>query len=82
MDLEAEAKLKRQMQDFAWQQAAHALGDDDDAHTGAPSGLCFPCIAYHMAATTCRLEDISDTLDPKTNEWLNEAKRLLHVTLK
>jgi hypothetical protein len=35
-----------------------------------------------MAATACHLEDIFDTLDPKTNEQLNEAKRLLHIALK
>jgi hypothetical protein len=35
-----------------------------------------------MAAVACRLEDISNTLDPKTNEQLNEEKRLLHVTLE
>jgi hypothetical protein len=35
-----------------------------------------------MAAVACHVEDISDTLDPKTNEWLNEAKRLLCVTLE
>jgi hypothetical protein len=35
-----------------------------------------------MAATICRLEDISDMPDPKTNERLHEAKRLLHVALK
>jgi hypothetical protein len=35
-----------------------------------------------MVATACRLEDISDTPDPKTNEWLNEAKRLLRVALE
>jgi hypothetical protein len=35
-----------------------------------------------MAATAYHLEDIFDMLDPKTNERSNEAKRLLHVTLK
>jgi hypothetical protein len=35
-----------------------------------------------MAATACRLEDIFDTSEPKTNEWLNEAKRLLRVTVE
>jgi hypothetical protein len=35
-----------------------------------------------MAATACQLEDISDTPDPKTNEHLHEAKRLLRVTLE
>jgi hypothetical protein len=35
-----------------------------------------------MVVAACRLEDISDTSDPKTNEWLNEAKRLLRITLK
>jgi hypothetical protein len=35
-----------------------------------------------MAAATCHLEDISNTSDPKTNERLNEAKRILHVTLE
>ena len=35
-----------------------------------------------MAAAACRLEDISDMPDPKTNEWLTEAKRLLCVALE
>ena len=35
-----------------------------------------------MAAAACHLEDISDMPDPKTNEQLNEAKRLLCVTLE
>jgi hypothetical protein len=33
-----------------------------------------------MAATTYCLEDISDIPDPKTNEQLNKAKRLLRVS--
>jgi hypothetical protein len=55
---------------------------DNDTCTGAPSDLCFSNVAYNMAPVTCRLEDISDTSDPKTNEQLNEANRLLHVTLE
>jgi hypothetical protein len=35
-----------------------------------------------MAAAACRLEDTSNTSDPKTNERLNEAKRLLRVALE
>jgi hypothetical protein len=35
-----------------------------------------------MVVAACRIEDISDTPNPKTNEWLNEAKRLLRVTLE
>jgi hypothetical protein len=35
-----------------------------------------------MVVAACRIEDISDTPNPKTNEWLNEAKRLLRVALK
>jgi hypothetical protein len=35
-----------------------------------------------MAAAACRLEDISDTPDPKTNERLNEVKWILHVALE
>jgi hypothetical protein len=35
-----------------------------------------------MAATTCWLEDIFDTLDPKTNEWLHKARQLLHTALE
>jgi hypothetical protein len=35
-----------------------------------------------MSATAYHLEDISNMLDPKTNERSNEAKRLLHITLK
>jgi hypothetical protein len=58
----------------------YPLSDDDDARTRAPSGLCFPHVAYNMAAVACSLEDISDTPDSKMNEWLNKAKWLLHVT--
>jgi hypothetical protein len=83
VNLEAvEAELERQRLDFAWQQATHPLGDDDDTRMGAPSGLRFHCAAYNMATAACRLEDISDTPDPKTNERLNEAKRLLRVALE
>ena len=35
-----------------------------------------------MVAAACQLEDIFDTPDLKTNERLNEAKRLLRVTLE
>jgi hypothetical protein len=43
VDLEAaEAELERQRQDFAWQQAAQPLGNDDDVRKGAPSTLRFP----------------------------------------
>jgi len=35
-----------------------------------------------MVAAACYLEDISDMLDPKTKEQLNETKRLLHVALE
>jgi hypothetical protein len=35
-----------------------------------------------MATATYRLEDISDTSDPKTNEHLHNAKQLLRVALK
>jgi hypothetical protein len=35
-----------------------------------------------MAAAACYLEDISDMPDLKTNEQLNEAKRLLRVALE
>jgi hypothetical protein len=45
VNLEAvEAELERQRLDFAWQQATHPLGDDDDTRMGAPSGLRFPCL--------------------------------------
>ena len=83
MDLEAdEVELERQRQDFARHQTVHPRGDDDDAHTGAPSGLYFPYMAYNMVAFVCHLEDIFDKLDLKTNEQLNEAQRLLHVALE
>jgi hypothetical protein len=78
----AEAELERQRQDFVRQQTMHPLGDDDDARTRAPNGLCFPHVVYNMAATACYLEDISDMPDLKTNKWLKEAKRLLCVTLE
>jgi hypothetical protein len=64
------------------QRAAHLLSDDDDARTEAPSGLCFPRAPYNMVAATFHLEDISDTLDPKTNEQLNDSKRLIRVALE
>jgi hypothetical protein len=54
----------------------------DDADIGAPSSLCFPHATYNMAVAACYLEDISDMPDPKTNEQLNEAKRLLRVALE
>jgi hypothetical protein len=57
----------------------YPLSDDDDARTRAPSGLCFPHVAYNMAAVACSLEDISDMPDSKMNEWLNKAKWLLRV---
>jgi hypothetical protein len=38
--------------------------------------------AYNMAAAACRLEDISNTPDPKTNKRLHKMKRLLHVALE
>ena len=60
----------------------HPHGDDDNTRMGAASGLCFPRAAYNMAAASYRMEDIFDTLDPKTNEWLSEAKQLLYVTLE
>ena len=60
----------------------HPLGDDDDARTGAPNGLCFPRVSYNMAAVTYCLEYIFGMLDPKTNEWLNEAKWLLRIALE
>ena len=75
MDLEAAvAELERQRRDLAQQRAAHPLINDDDARTRAPNDLCFPRAVYNMAATAYRLEDISDTPNPKTNEGLNEAK--------
>jgi hypothetical protein len=83
VDLEAvEVELERQRQDFARQQTIHPLGDDNDARTGDPSGLCFPHAVYNMAAVACLLEDISDTSNPKANKWLNEAKQLLRVALE
>jgi hypothetical protein len=83
MDLEAaEAELERQWQDFAQQQAAHPLSDDDDARMGALGGLCFPHMAYNMVATACCLEDISNMPDPKFNKRLNEAKRLLCIAVE
>jgi hypothetical protein len=78
----AEVELEHQRQDFALQYVMQPLNNDNDARTGAPRTLHFPRAAYNMAATICRLEDISDMPDPKTNERLHEAKRLLHVALK
>ena len=59
----------------------HPLGDDNDAGMGAPSGLCFPHVAYNMV-DAYHLEDISDMPNLKTNERLNEAKRVLHIALE
>jgi hypothetical protein len=39
-------------------------------------------MAYNMVAAACCLEDIFDTLDPKTNERLNKVKRLICVALE
>jgi hypothetical protein len=45
--------------------------------------LRYPRVAYNMVAiAACLLEDISDTPDPKTNEQMHKARRLLHVALK
>lgn len=49
---------------------------------GAPSMLHFPRAAYNMAAAAYRLEDISDTLDLKTNERIHEAKWFLRIALE
>ena len=49
---------------------------------GAPYTLHFPRAAYNMAGATCRLEDISDMPDLKTNELLHEARWLLCVALE
>jgi hypothetical protein len=35
-----------------------------------------------MATVACHLEDISNTSNLKTNEWLNEVRWLLHVALE
>jgi hypothetical protein len=35
-----------------------------------------------MVAAACRLENISDAPNSKTNKRLHEARRLLHVTLE
>jgi hypothetical protein len=80
VDLEAvEAELERQRLDFAQQQAAQPLGNDNNARTCAPSTLCFPRVAYNMAAASCQLEDISNMSDLKTNERQHEAKQLLQA---
>jgi hypothetical protein len=44
--------------------------------------LHFPYVTYNKAAAACRLEDTSDTLDPKTNKRLHKARRLLRVALE
>ena len=83
VDLEnAEAELECQRQDFAWQQAKQPLDNDDAARTGAPSTLRLPHEAYSMAAATCRLEDVSNTPNLKTNKRLHEVKQLIHVALE
>ena len=64
------------------EQAVHPLDDDDDACMRVPNGFCFPHMVYNMAVAPCRLEDISDMLDLKTNERLNEAKRLHHAAFE
>ena len=64
MDLEAaEALLGRQREDFAWQQAAHPLDDDNNTRMGLLAAFCFPHAAYNMVATAYYLEDISDMPD-------------------
>jgi hypothetical protein len=44
--------------------------------------LRFHRATYNMAVATCHLEDISDTPNPKTNERLHEARRLVHIALE
>jgi hypothetical protein len=39
-------------------------------------------VAYNLAATACRLEDISNMPDLKTNGWQNKVKQLVRVTLE
>jgi hypothetical protein len=65
VDLEAaEVELERQRQDFVHQQAAHPLGDNDDACIGAPGGLCFPAqrttwwspLATWKTSPTCQIQ--------------------------
>jgi hypothetical protein len=41
-----------------------------------------PHAAYNMAATACCLKDISDTLDPRTNNRLHKAKKILRVAIE
>jgi hypothetical protein len=65
-----------------WQHTTHPLGDVNDARTGVTSSLCFPYAVYNMVTTACHLEDISNTPNLKTNEWLNEVKRLLRIALE
>ena len=48
---------------------------------GAPSSLCFSHAVHNMVTAGYCLEDISDMLDLKNKEWLNEAKRLLRIAL-
>jgi hypothetical protein len=44
--------------------------------------LRFPKEAYNMAAAACRLKDISDMPDLKTNERLHEARWLVCIALE
>jgi hypothetical protein len=60
----------------------HPLSDNNDACTRALGGLCFPHLAYNLAATACRLEDISNMPDSKTNGWKNKLKKLIRVALE
>lgn len=62
------------------EQLQAVLRDDDD-HTGDPGMLHFTRVA-NMVAVACRLGDISDMLDLKTNEKPQEVRRLLHITLE
>ena len=85
MDLEAtEAELERQNQDLAWQQATQPPATATMPARELPAPYASPPrAAYNMAAAAAyRLEDISDTSDPKTDEGLHEVRRLLHVALE
>ena len=61
---------------------ARSVRHDINNDMRVPSVSRFPQVAYNMAAASCRLGDIPNTPDPKTNERLNEVKQLLYVTLE
>jgi len=61
---------------------ARSVRHDINNDMRVPSVSRFPQVVYNMAAASCRLGDIPNTPDPKTNEKLREAQRFLDIALE